>query len=154
MTARPRRLAARFAALVLPVSGMLALAAAPAHAGTGVPGVLGAPSVSAPSTMSIDIVEIPHVGFHICTTGIAARPGTWMLAVDGVRSTGSTIGASRSAYGASWTTNNCVDVTENLAPAGEFTLRFTFSDGDVTYARAGGGTWDLVNGEHSWDTGY
>jgi hypothetical protein len=148
-----RRIAVRTGGLTLVVTGTIVMVAGPPAAAAEVaPPSLSAPALT-PAQMRLDIVDVRGIGFHVCAFGTAAAPGTWSLAADGARSNGTTLNVGASTYGTAWTTNNCIDVTENATLSGEFNVRFTFTPTSGRPAVAlGGGTWDLLGGEHSWDT--
>lgn len=143
--------AARAVAVTASTAAVLLALAGPAAA-TDVTAGRTSPAVTAPA-MRLDIFDIRAVGFRVCAIGSTTTPGTWQLAIDGARSDGSVITLSRSHYGTSWTTANCLDVLEYGTLSGEFQVRYTFSrPGERPYVQLGGGTWDLLTGEHSWDT--
>jgi hypothetical protein len=154
MTTSPFRMALRSATVAAAATVTLCVAA-PAHAA---PGANGAPppvtlsgATWAAPQLSLRITELPRFGFHVCGIGTSALAGTWRMDVTGARSTGTSIAVS--ATGDGNTFDECVDVTEDGAPSGEFEVTFAYTGGGRVYARAGGGTWDLFSGEHSWDTG-
>ena len=139
-----KRCLARVAALTVPVAALVAVAGTPAHAG------LVQPSLVAPQ-MTLSIVDIHGVGFHVCGFGSTPATATYKLDITGARSNGSVISLSASHTGTS--AGNCLDVTEDLTPSGEFNVTFTVSATAASRAgvAVGGGTWDLA-GEQSWDT--
>lgn len=149
ITTTLRRTAARIAAITLPAAAVVTLLGAPAQAKLNEPAILSTP-VAAPS-LTITVVEIPATGFRVCVNGTSATPGEWAFDVDGFRSDESLIQHSASGYG---TTFNppCYTVTEDGTVAGEWHVLLSHTRANVTYARGGGGTWDLQTGEHSWDT--
>ena len=144
-----RRAAARLATVSVPIAAMVALAAAPAQAQLVVPPT---PSLVAPG-ITLQILEIDRVGFHVCAFTSTPLSATSSMTITGARSDGSVINLGASHTGTSWTTGNCLDVTENLTPSGEWQVLVTVSATAANRegAAAGGGTWDFA-GEQSWDT--
>ena len=147
MRTSARRLTTRAAVITAPIVVSAALATTPATAG------FVTPSLVAPQ-MQLQILDVPGVGFHVCAYGSTTAPTAYQLSVTGQRSDGTTINLSTGYHGTSWRSGNRLQVTENLAPAGNFTATYTITATSTNRAgiATGGGTWDPYTGEHSWDT--
>lgn len=139
-----RRLAARLTCLTAATVVAVGLAATPAQA------KWETPTLRAPQ-MRLDILEL-GTAFRVCGYGTATTAGTWTLDIDGERSDGTLISQGSTTYGTS--TASCLTVYQYATLSGEFRVVFTFTDpsGDGPGVVVGGGSWDLLTGQHSWDT--
>lgn len=151
MNTNVRRLA-RAAVVAMSVPAVVVVGAASAQAKLVVPTLTATPPLAAPQ-MTLSIIEVHGVGFHVCGFGSTPGVADYDLGITGTRADGSVINLSASHTGTSWTTGNCLDVTENLTISGEFNVTYTISATAASRAAValGGGTWDLGH-EQSWDT--